>query len=354
MPERLLNITWVIRTISPYSVPWDASDLVALEDDATKFLRGFVRGGDKVEKEGTYVTMDWVETNPSKNLLFDVRVADEPRAQVVLCCASMAGSQQDKRAKKRVQSFAFALVHGDAKTYEIMLKWIEMAKGCVVGRHSFRPTTAHVTELLSETLQASEGEQGQLSVTFGTPRSIENLDEISIMVPPRSLHRLMNDIEGSMPDDKRRKTNEDDATSVVESKRQFLKALRLYILEAFHMDIQAFSIVKICNPLVMFGVSGKLLLLDKPHMDSVFALVGRMVKELVDSGKLDETRQQYVSKQPFMNAHIYEDRGHGEGSAIQHQLNGALNKREADIAKDSKADTGEDNADLEVSRIVSI
>ena len=349
MPERLLNQTWTIRTVSPFSTPWDVSDLRELELQATAYLRDFVKTHGRVERDGTYVSIDWVSIDTlSKHLYFDIRIADEPTAQVVLSCAKPEETSTATRPPTiMVNSFSFCLVHGERKPYEIILKFLETNVGCVVGDKSFRPSSSHVAKILLDTIHAVGPASTQMEITFATPRQVKNLDEFSISIPPTSFQRLLMDLEYNRPEERRNMVTVEEDTP-----RMIFKALRGFILEAMRIDIQSFPIVRVANNILIFGGSGKVRMLNQDHMHDVLENIERMIMAQVvrekkktgpkrKRGKKESGAQSNSEEEDDMEDELEYDRGddyedHTEQDVV-----------EGDVGTEKKAEVTVEEATVE-------
>lgn len=268
MPERLLNNTWIIRRVSPFNVPWDLTDLREIEHNATGFLRTYVDTCGRVERDGTYVAVEWISVNTHSNhLFFDVRVADQQTAQVILCC----GDSKNMPITE-VDSFPFCLVHGDRKTYELILSFLENTVGCVVGKRSFRPTSVQLAHILYDTIQLMDDTtSGQLDIAFGLPRHVRNLDEFSVSIPRVCFERIMVDLLFFRPKER------DSIPWREDFRLHFFKAIQLFILQVTGIDIQPLPMIRVSNSFVMLEVSGKLKMLQRGGIHDVLLRVKEMV-----------------------------------------------------------------------------
>lgn len=275
MPERLLNHTWTIRRVSPFTEPWNLSDLRELELLATRFLRSLVKTDGRVERDGTYVSIEWIVVDElSHHLFFAVRIADQPTAQVVLCRgkSSTTSIEPSSFDVSKVNSFACCLVHGDRKTYEVILKFLETTVGCSVGKNSFRPRSTHLARILTDTIPCMNANtSGPVEITFGMPRSVRNLDEFSISLPRTSFERFLMDLEFNRPEERQWIPVDDDVPS------HFFKAIRLFILQIMRLDIQSFPINRVANNIVIFGVTGKLRLLNRNSIHVILEHIEQMI-----------------------------------------------------------------------------
>jgi Kinetochore complex Sim4 subunit Fta1 len=297
MPERLLNHTWTIRRVSPFSEPWDLSDLRELELLATRFLRSLVKTHGRVERDGTYVSIEWICMDElSYHLFFAVRIADQPTAQVVLCRGKSSSTTMEKETPSldvtKVNSFAFCLVHGDRKTYEVILKFLETTVGCSVGNNSFRPRSSHLARILTDTIASMNANtSGPVEITFGMPRSVRNLDEFSISLPRTSFERFLMDLEFNRPDERQSIPVDEDVPS------HFFKAIRLFILQIMRLDIQSFPINRVANNIVIFGVTGKLRLLNKDTIHVILEHIEQMILAQLGQGSTPVTKRKRVQKE---------------------------------------------------------
>lgn len=262
MPERLLKQTWSIRTTSPFSSPWEIR-IHEQEIAATSCLRKSLRHTGKVERDGTYVTIDWVD---SEHLLFEIYVADEPMAQLVLCLAKKVADEGSGEIK--VEKFQFCLVHGDQEAYLVVLRWIEQTTSCLISKHNFHPTSRQLGKMLYGELAASydSSSQMQLEVTYGTPRVIKNLNEISIFIPSNSLKRVLSDMEDE------RSENEDYDVLL-------LRAARLFILEDMKLDVEKFPLIRVAIKPFIFSAAGSIRIQDKACMETVLKRISMFIQD---------------------------------------------------------------------------
>lgn len=251
------------------------SDLRELESLATRFLRSLVVTHDRVEEDGTYVSIEWIVIDElNHHLFFAVRIADQPTAQVVLCRgkSSTTTATTLSLGVNEVNSFAFCLVHGERKTYDIILNFLETTVGCSVGKNSFRPRSTHLARILTDTIPYMNATtSGPVEITFGMPKSIRNLDEFSISLPRTSFERFLMDLEFNRPDERQWIPVDDDVPN------HFFKAIRLFILQIVRLDIQSFPINRVANSIVIFGVTGKLRLLNKDSIHIVLEHIEQII-----------------------------------------------------------------------------
>ena len=80
-----------------------------------------------------------------RHLHIDVRVRDEPAAQILLCCCG--GSAGGSSA---IQSFSYLLVRGQMKAYRPILLYLESTFGCAVGTRPFTPSPSDVASSLAD------------------------------------------------------------------------------------------------------------------------------------------------------------------------------------------------------------
>ena len=270
MPERLLNHTWIIRRVSPFSEPWDLTDLREIERNATDLLRTYVETRGRVERDGTYVIIEWISGNAlSNHLFFDVRVADQQTAQVVLCCGE---SKTKPMRYTKVDAFDFCMVHGDRKTYEVILSFLETTVGCVVGNRSFRPTTVDLAHFLYDTIELmDETSSGQVDITFGLPRNVRNLDDFSVSIPRTCFERLMVDLHYHRPAGREMIPRRDDL------RLHFIKAIQRLILQVAGIDVQTLPMIRVANSIAMMEFSGKFKMLYGVGMHDVLLRVKQMI-----------------------------------------------------------------------------
>jgi hypothetical protein len=217
------------------------------------------------------VAIEWISVNAHSNhLLFDVRVADQQTAQVVLCCAD--SKNKSIMPITEVDSFAFCMVHGDRKSYELILSFLEITVGCVVGKKSFRPTSVQLAHTLYDTIQMMDDTtSGQLDIAFGLPRHVRNLDEFSVSIPRVCFERVMVDLLFFRPEGREMIPWREDF------RLHFFKAIQLFILQVTGIDIQPLPMIRVSNSFVMLEVSGKLKMLQRGGIHDVLLRVKEMV-----------------------------------------------------------------------------
>jgi Kinetochore complex Sim4 subunit Fta1 len=260
-----LNHTWILRRVSPFSKPWDLTDLREIERHATDHLRTRMETRGRVERDGTYVIIEWISTNVlSNHLFFDIRVADEQTALVALCC----GESKTTMPYTEVNVFAFCMVHGDRKVYELILNFLETTVGCVVGNKSFRPTSTHLARLLYDTIELMDDTtSGQVDIAFGLPSKVRNLDEFSVSIPRTCFERFMADLHFFRPAE--RETDD--------MRLHFLKAIHRFVFQVTGIDIQDLPMIRVSNNIIMAEVTGKLKMLYKGCMHDVLSRIQQMI-----------------------------------------------------------------------------
>lgn len=266
MPRRLVDQTWTIRTISPLVRPWNLTELRKQGLEATAHLRDYVKTKGKIERDGTDVTLDWIQIDGENiHLHAGIRIADAPTAQIVLCYVTRDDEKDDL-----AHSFAYVLVHGDRKCYEILLEFVEQTFGCSVGVKSFRPSSARITRSWIDTISTAGA--SQMELTFGTPRSVINISEITLSIPPTCFMSLLLALELKIPPER--------ANTIPigeEMPGMVLKALQTFIFDTFHMDVRAFPIIRVANSKIIFGANGRVKMVDEEHVE-VLAHIKEMVE----------------------------------------------------------------------------
>jgi len=287
--DRLLNQTWSIRTITPFDSPWNDDDFNVGSSLVTSYFRDFVKNLDKVERDGTNVTFSWIHLGNDKFLFLDMYLADEPKAQVVLCFPRTCPDG------KRIESFEFALIHGDSKWYQILLDWFEKTKRCCFSKHNIRLTSNHIERLLTNSLQFVDPEVAKLELTLATPRDVKNLDTISVTIPPRALHSIFLEIQRYQTS-----TSNDGTASTNHPSKKLSQTLKLFILQEFGIDVTSFHLIQISNPIAIFDANGKIRLHEKERINDMLLLLNQIIKEIIAPFKQDSTTK--VETQTLSNA----------------------------------------------------
>jgi Kinetochore complex Sim4 subunit Fta1 len=274
MPERFLHRTWIIRTVSPFTVAWDVHDLRAIESSGTQFLRRLIETPERISRDGTYVTMEWITLHEaSSHLLLDVRIADESSASIVLCLAKSSSPKNYMGQPSTIDSFPFCMVHGERKIYEIILRYVEKATGCVVGNKSFRPGSIHLARTLIDIMAfMDDTTSGQVDITFGMPRNVKCLDEFSLSIPRTSFERFLIGLDFNRPRERREVVPLQDDLTI-----HFFKAIRLFVLEIMRMDIDLFPIIRVANSILSIGGTGKLKILDRSNIHNALTYIEKIM-----------------------------------------------------------------------------
>lgn len=267
--DRLLNQTWSIRTITPFDEPWNLNDLEAVSSLVTSYIRDFVKNLDKVELDGSNVTLSWIHLDNSKFLFLDMYLADEMKAQVVLCFP-LVGT-----ADNLVEAFEFALLHGDSKWYQILLDWLGKTKQCWFPKHNIRLVSENIEQLLTGSLQFVDPEAAKLEVTLATPPVVKNLDTISITIPPHALHSLFLEIQECQA------SKSLDLSSTSHPSTSLSQTLRLFILQEFGIDVTTFQLIQVSNHVAIFDANGKIRINEKERINDILLLLNHIVKQII-------------------------------------------------------------------------
>jgi hypothetical protein len=325
MSERLLHRTWTIRTLSPFTVTWNVQNLRDIESSGTEFLRSLmiIETSEPIARDGTYVSMEWITlSESSRHLLLDVRIADELSASLVLCQAKMDTSS--KEPSSNVDSFAFCMVQGERKIYEIMLRFLESVTGCVVGNKSFRPSPIHLARTLIEVMSfMDDTTSGQVDITFGMPRNVKSLDEFSLSIPRISFERFLIGLDFNRPKERR------DIVPLQEDLTiHFFKAIRLFVLEIMHMDIDSFPIIRIANSILSIGGTGKLKILDKNNLHNILNYIEKITVAQISIESIKAGTKRKRLSNPTKNSSSGADQSFEVTSEEEHDENRESNLQE--------------------------
>lgn len=256
MPDRILYYTWSIRTMSPFAIPLFSSSvtsLAAVEEHLTSFVRNKTAGG-----EGTYATLAWIPLElESKHLHIDVRLQDEPVAQVLFCFPTFDDIQ--------VKCFSFSMQRGGSKTLcDIVLQYFESTYGCVFSNRPFSPTPNQVAHSLAIWTTQQSASAKPLEVTFHAPDAIASagLSKLSLTIPPVAIAQLLQDMQ------KHSAENEE---------LPILRALQCYILETYNLRIESFALVRATSAAAMLGCDGRCKPLDRNLLESVLTQIQSMI-----------------------------------------------------------------------------
>lgn len=261
MPDRILYHTWSVRTLSPFTIPLFSSGVTLniVEDQLTSFVRRKT-----TNEEGTYVTLAWIVLSPSqRHLHIDVRLQDQPAANVLLCIPTFE--------ETRITRFAFAMHRGSRALCETVMQWFESTCGCVFGNQAFSPTPNQVSHALAvwTTLQLDSSDYNRpLEVTFSAPDTVAKagLSKLSLTVPPVAVARLLQDMQ-------------ENNTNAQEEHQELpiLKALQCYILEAYHLRIESFALVRATSAAAMLGCDGRCKPLERDLLEQVMLELQSMI-----------------------------------------------------------------------------
>jgi hypothetical protein len=316
--EFLLNHTWSIHRMTPFTVPLEQS-VTSMEESATNVLR---QGRAAVcpqskkrrdnDPEGDYVRINWIDDHVSGDsivtnldegneahasrkrsrgviqeqrlnassdgiplhLRIEIFLQEQWSAEVVLCAAS-------RDASDSVNAFAFCLARGLKSSYGEIWRWFESITGGSVGMVALGPTSEELANLVALWTKTDyeqcdldrKGHSGSspkpLVLTFSVPASLEGsgLDNLSLTVPPASLFQLCTNIEEQRLQKRqknissRRNKTHDGSSSEYEASDDgelpILKAMQCYIQEAFRINIKSFSLVKASCAVASFGCDGR-------------------------------------------------------------------------------------------------
>jgi hypothetical protein len=199
-------------------------------------------------------------------LHIDVRLQDEPVAQVLLCFPTFDDVQ--------VKCFSFAMQRGGSKALcDIVLQFFESTYGCVFSNRPFSPTpnqVAHALVVWTTTQQSASAKP--LEVTFRAPDVIAfaGLSKLSLTIPPIAIARLVQDMLKNSAENK---------------ELPILRALQCYILETYNLRIESFVLVRATSAAAMLGCDGRCKPLDRDLLDSVLTQIQSMITTQLRPGK---------------------------------------------------------------------
>ena len=282
MPDRILHHTWHIRTVSPFVIPLFSSEacknLSAVEEQLTNFVRQkTAASSDSTEELGTYVTLAWIPVSPpsQRHLHIDIRLCDEPGAQVLLCFPTMDDTEA-------VTCVSFAMVRGSNTLCNAVFQWLESNCGCVFGNRPFAPTPDQVAHALAvwTAQQDSSNHNKPLEVVFAAPDAIASagLSKLCLTVPPVALVRLLQDM----------KTN----NTTAQKDLPILRALQCYILEAYQIHIENFSLVRASSAAATLGCDGRCKPVEGTLLASVLLELQSMIQSQLRIGMQEEEERE--------------------------------------------------------------
>jgi len=264
MPDRILYHTWSIKTLSSFAIPLFSSGVTldAVEDQLTNFVR---RKTCNDADAGTYVSLAWITLSPvQRHLYIDVRLQDQPAANVMLCFPTFQ--------ETTITSFAFAMHRGSKALCDTVMQWLESTCGCVFGNQPFAPTPNQVAHALAvwTTLQLNRSDSNRpLEVTFAAPENIANagMSKLSLTVPPVAVARLLQDMQENNPNSQQQQGD-----------LPILRALQCYILEAYHLRIESFALVRATSAAAMLGCDGRCKPLERDLLEHVLSELQSMIQ----------------------------------------------------------------------------
>jgi Kinetochore complex Sim4 subunit Fta1 len=259
MPHRLLKQTWLIWKVSPFAIPMTKESIMEMESKLTDFLRQESNFNSQMDIDGSFITKDDISLPPNKHIYFEVWLKDEPVAQLLLAYIQPA---QDFGS---ILGCAFCLLRGPNKALDPLLTWLEASYGCVFANAAFVPTLRQMQHALPLFVKSSDA---PLEVTFQPPLMISGIDKLSMTIPPLALRRLVDEIEKNKP------------AYEVERELPILKALYCFMKEAFKMNLQSFSLVRIKSAIGVVGIDGKCKFLDMGTLETLLNLILKMIESL--------------------------------------------------------------------------
>lgn len=276
MPDRILYYTWSIRTVSPFAIPLfssPATTLAAVEEELTTFVRNKTAGD-----EGTYTTLAWIPLESSKHLHIDVRLQDEPAAQVLLCFPAF---NDDSR---QVTYFSFAMQRGSNALCNVVLHFFASALGCIFSNRPFSPTPNQVARALAAWTAQQSASTKPLEVTFRAPQAIASagLEKLSLTVPPVAIARLQQDMQKH---------------SAHGQELPILRALQCFLLETYNLRTESFALVRATSAAAMLGCDGRCKPLDKGMLTSVLSQIQSMIQSQIRKGGQADMEEQGVQAQ---------------------------------------------------------
>ena len=259
MPHRLLKQTWLIWKVSPFAIPMTKESITEMESKLTDFLRQESNLNSQMDIDGSFITKDDISLPPNKHIYFEVWLKDEPVAQLLLAYI------QPAQEFGSILGCAFCLLRGPNKALDPLLTWLEASYGCVFANAAFVPTLRQMQHALPLFVKSSDA---PLEVTFQPPLMISGIDKLSMTIPPLALRRLVDEIEKNKP------------VYEVERELPILKALYCFMKEAFKMNLQSFSLVRIKSAIGVVSIDGKCKFLDMETLETLLNLILKMIESL--------------------------------------------------------------------------
>jgi hypothetical protein len=276
MPDRILYYTWSIRTVSPFAIPLfssPATTLAAVEEELTTFVRNETAGD-----EGTYATIAWIPLESSKHLHIDIRLQDEPAAQVLLCFPAFNDDSH------QVTCFSFAMQRGSNALCNVVLHFFASAFGCIFSNRPFSPTPNQVARALAVWTAQQSASTKPLEVTFSAPQAIASagLEKLSLTVPPVAIARLQQDMQKN---------------SAHGQELPILRALQCFILDSYNLRMESFALVRATSAAAMLGCDGRCKPLDKDMLTSVLSQIQSMIQSQIRKGGQADMEEQGMQAQ---------------------------------------------------------
>ena len=294
----LLNKTWVIRSISPFALPFlkkeDDSSLLSRQSHMSQFFRQRYSPTELRQSDGTFVTLSWIQ---HQHVYVQVAVKDQVVSHLLLC-------YYYHNASALHPSFGYILQRGNAQALTIIYAYLESNFGCRISPNVFQPSSSDVMSsmaswsVLRHEKMKSKGNK-PLEVVFQTPKQIqeEGLSTITITIPPASLERLYSSIvENSNP-----KASADETTTYTPA----LRAIQYFMYNSFHLDVTSFPLAKVsCNDVGIIGCDGRIKIFSLTFLDMILSGIHEMVKERylcsTDTHKSEDSKGSTALKNPEM------------------------------------------------------
>lgn len=297
----ILNHTWSVHSMSALAKALISKEIRQLEQDVVLHLPVSSSSND----EANYSRFSWIKPendaeiinkekepslkrkrkrNPDSgteglHLRIEMYLNEAKSAEIVFCYASLCAPPA-----AAVTSFDFCLVRGTKSTYEAVFRWFEQTTGCRIGRTPC-PFSSEELALATSLWTHETAEKKPLNLVFAVPSHLQDsgLKTLTVTVPPASLAQFCQSMENARPT----ATNE---ASSFNRNLPILQALQAFILEAFHMDIASFQIVKASCAAASLSSDGRC----KPQQESSLAKVLEFIYTTIKarSATLEETPEE--------------------------------------------------------------
>lgn len=295
MDSVLVNHTWKVLCLTQPERRLDSAYIRNYEESATRSVQESAGAHNYIssteETQSCYAKLDWVGV-------------DESKGSSVGSCSSSKGIKRARKAAQisqlRVQVYiseawssevvvlfgnqesdepSICLVRGK-NSFKYILDWLEGVVKCDVLRTLWKPSSpeiAHIaTNLLNNQVARSIPFGASLSLTFQAPLDVTGMEHLEISIPPKSLQKMMEDIEKQRPKD-----SQDTSLPV-------LKAIEYFVKESFGINVSGFSLIKASCHAASISLDGRMKPRNMALVKEVLQVITEGQKSAKESIILDE------------------------------------------------------------------